>query len=41
MKKIIVIVIASFVFCSIGFTKITGYKSQSLGGKNISTICVD
>ena len=41
MKKIIGIVIASLVFCSIGFTKITGSKSQSLGGKNISTICVD
>ena len=41
MKKIIGIVIASLLFCNIGFAEIKLIEKKSIGGNPISTICVD
>ena len=46
MKKIIGIVIASLVFCNVGFAEITNIDSKTVSGGGwtsikINTVCVD
>ena len=41
MKRIILIIIASFVFCNVGYSDIKIMEEKTIGKTEIKTLCID
>ena len=41
MKRIILIIIASFVFCNVGYSAIKIMEEKTIGNTSVKTLCID